>query len=88
MSLFKVEGDPLQGDNWREITLGRYSVPQNAEPIDLDSDGDLDLLTDDSAWPILFRNDGAGRRGESQALRELGVTRLSLGVENFDPEAN
>lgn len=44
VSIFKVNGSPLQGENWHEIPLGRYSVPQNAEPIDLDSDGDLDIV--------------------------------------------
>ena len=44
VSIFTFNGDPLNGDNWREITLGRYSVPQNAEPIDLDADGDLDII--------------------------------------------
>ena len=44
VSVFKVTGDPLRGDSWREIVLGRYSVPQNAEPVDLDSDGDLDII--------------------------------------------
>ncbi len=44
VSIFKVNGDPLVGENWQEITLGRFSVPQNAEPIDLDGDGDLDIL--------------------------------------------
>ncbi|MDO9475513.1 MAG: VCBS repeat-containing protein, partial [Pseudohongiella sp.] len=39
VSIFKVSGDPLMGDNWQEIELGRYSIPQNSEPVDLDGDG-------------------------------------------------
>ena len=27
-----------------EEILGRYSIPQNAEPVDIDSDGDLDII--------------------------------------------
>lgn len=44
VSVFTFDGDPLQGENWQEIVLGRYSVPQNSEPVDLDGDGDLDIV--------------------------------------------
>ena len=44
VSIFKVSGDPLVGSNWEEQILGRYSVPRNSEPFDLDQDGDLDIL--------------------------------------------
>ena len=42
--LYQVNGDPLKGESWTEVELGRYSVPQNAEPVDLDGDGDLDIV--------------------------------------------
>ncbi|MEE2636465.1 MAG: VCBS repeat-containing protein [Acidobacteriota bacterium] len=54
VSLYQVRGDPLDGANWTEIVLGHYSVPQNAEPVDLDSDGDLDIVV--------------GSRGENRLL--------------------
>ena len=44
ISIFSVVGDPLHDDGWRETVLGRYSVPQNSEPVDLDGDGDLDIV--------------------------------------------
>ncbi len=44
VSIYSVTGDPLDGANWQEIILGKYSVPQNAEPVDLDGDGDLDIV--------------------------------------------
>lgn len=44
VSVYQVSGDPLVGENWRELILGHYSVPQNAEPVDLDGDGDLDIV--------------------------------------------
>ena len=34
--LYQLNGDPLKGESWTEVELGRYSVPQNAEPVDLD----------------------------------------------------
>mgnify|MGYP000176864241 CR=1 FL=1 len=44
VSLFSFVGDPLAPESWDEVELGRFSVPQNAEPVDLDDDGDLDVL--------------------------------------------
>jgi len=44
VSIFRVSGDPLEPDSWNEIVLGYYSVPQNSEPVDLDSDGDQDIV--------------------------------------------
>ncbi|MFT7548280.1 MAG: hypothetical protein ACI9VI_002123, partial [Candidatus Azotimanducaceae bacterium] len=44
VSIFQVKGNPLAGESWHEQELGRYSVPQNSEPVDLDGDGDLDIV--------------------------------------------
>ena len=44
VAIYKLNGDPLLGASWTETEIGRYSVPQNAEPVDLDGDGDLRAL--------------------------------------------
>lgn len=44
VSVFSLSGNPLEGSSWSELVLGSFSIPQNAEPIDLDRDGDLDIL--------------------------------------------
>lgn len=44
-SLFLIEGDPLDAANWREQILSREVVPNTAMPVDIDGDGDLDVLS-------------------------------------------
>ena len=62
VSIYSVTGDPLDGANWQETILGKYSVPQNAEPVDLDGDGDLDIIVANgrhwSQQNQIFYNDG------------------------------
>ena len=44
VSWFAVPEDPLDGDAWVEHELARVVVPINAQPFDLDGDGDLDVV--------------------------------------------
>ena len=69
ISWFETPDDPLDATGWAEHVLGSVKVPINAQPIDLDRDGDLDVF--------------AGSRGESRvfwfenpAQREGGGTGL------------
>ncbi len=52
VSFYSFDGDPLAPNSWKETVLGMYSIPQNSQTFDLDSDGDLDILV--------------GTRGESR----------------------
>lgn len=73
VSIFKASGDPLQGESWQEIILGNYSIPQNSEPVDIDADGDLDIIvgTRGEDRLALFRNPGDG---------SLAFTEEAIGV--------
>ena len=44
VSIFKLPNEPLDGDLWEEIVLTKVRIPINSQPIDLDQDGDLDIV--------------------------------------------
>ena len=73
VELYKLDGAPLSGDSWQRLVLGNYSIPQNAEPVDLDGDGDLDIMvgTRGEGRLVLFENLGGG---------ELEFTEHAIGI--------
>jgi len=44
ISYFTLPADPLDGGAWVENEIARVRIPINAQPIDLDGDGDLDVI--------------------------------------------
>jgi len=54
VSLFTVVGDPLTAGGWRERSLAEVNVPITAMPVDIDGDGDMDVLTGSQAEGRLF----------------------------------
>lgn len=43
-SLYLPPANPLEGQGWREQVLGEARIPINSEPVDVDLDGDLDIV--------------------------------------------
>ena len=87
VSVFKVVGDPLDGEGWQETILGYYSVPQNAEPVDLDSDGDLDIVvgTRGEDRLVFFENHGTGAlRFREHAIGTNGSRASGFNLEFAD----
>lgn len=44
ISIFEVNGDPMNPASWHETELGQFQLPHNARPVDIDADGDLDII--------------------------------------------
>ena len=44
ISWYEIDGDPLSDASWKEHELTRVIIPMNAQPVDLDKDGDLDVV--------------------------------------------
>lgn len=84
VSIFKFVGDPLQGSSWTEFEIGHFSIPQNAEPVDLDADGDFDIIvgTRGEGRLVLFENiDGEPQNFEEQAI---GIVNQRLSGFNLE----
>jgi hypothetical protein len=60
ISWFKITGQPLDGKSWVEHELAKVVWPINSQPVDLDRDGDIDILGGSVAETriIFFENMG------------------------------
>ncbi len=61
VSWFKLPAEPLvEGDQWQEHVLHEVKLPMNAQPVDLDGDGDLDIVSGSryEMRPFWFENKG------------------------------
>ncbi len=54
ISWFELRGDPLEAESWVEHELTRIPWPINSRPVDLDGDGDLDVLGGSVAESRIF----------------------------------
>jgi CubicO group peptidase (beta-lactamase class C family) len=86
LSLYHVPAKPLDGDRWREQPLARVWIPINSEPVDLDDDGDIDVVAGSrgEARILWFENKGAMRFDEHGIVPAGNVSGLAITGFNMD----
>ena len=82
VSIYRVTGDPLDGDSWQETDIGYYSVPQNSEPIDIDGDGDLDIIVGSRGEQRIAYFENMG--GDKIRLEERAIGIVGARVDGFN----
>ncbi len=76
ISWFDVPANPLDGAEWSEHVLARVKVPINSPPIDLDRDGDVDVLggSRGESRVMWFENEGVAPAFSIHAIEIAGRT--------------
>ena len=64
ISYFEIKGNPMEQSAWKETELINVSIPINSQPIDIDQDGDVDII--------------AGSRGENRIFLFENVSTHSI----------
>ena len=87
VELHLLDGDPLKEDSWQRRELGRYSIPQLSETVDLDNDGDLDIVvgTRGEERLIFFENlDDGNLSFQEHAIGINGARMAGFNLEYVD----
>jgi len=65
-SLIRVVGNPLESSSWRETVLYQEGVPNTALPVDIDGDGDMDVIAAKRVRQqiVMMENQGEVEQGE------------------------
>ncbi len=75
-SLIRVLGDPLISANWQETVLFQEGVPNTALPVDIDGDGDADVIAAKRVRQqvVIIENQGVSDQGELETqLRPVRI---------------
>jgi len=86
ISWFEVPADPLDGEDWLERELGRVVVPINSQPVDLDGDGDIDVVggSRGEVRILWFENLGGQEPGFKERTIRIEGTARPAGAPRFE----
>ncbi len=87
ISWFAVPADPLDGKAWVEHELTRVIVPINSQPVDLDGDGDLDILGGSRAERRIFWFENTSGGSENTSGPEISFTEHAIEIAGLPAQA-
>ena len=88
ISWYEIASDPLNADSWVEHELTRVVWPINAQPIDLDSDGDLDIIGGSVAETRMILFENTGGKEKTPQFKEHPVRIEGTSLTGADRPAN
>ena len=68
ISYFTLPPDPLDGDAWVEREMTRVIIPINSQPVDLDGDGDLDVMGGSRGEQRVFWFENTSNGGDTSGI--------------------
>ncbi|HET9219834.1 MAG TPA: VCBS repeat-containing protein [Terriglobia bacterium] len=78
ISWFEIKGNPLDSDAWVEHELTRVIWPINSQPVDLDADGDMDIIGGSVAETRMIFFENTGGRSPTFKQHALQIAGTSL----------
>jgi len=73
ISWFKISGPPLNPNSWTEHELTKVRWPINSQPVDLDKDGDIDIIGGSVAETRIIWFENVGGTDPKSMFRERAI---------------